>query len=93
MTAGSDEITGAQHQIQGVSPQLSTEEVRALRSGDLFANVEAKGGDCWRGGEGHPTPSRSIVWTPKGGLRVAPSDVGYGIWLDGKPGTLFAFCA
>jgi hypothetical protein len=48
---------------------------------------------CWSG-EGPPgvIPGRAIVSAPGGRAEVVPADVGFGIWLDGEPGSLHAFC-
>ena len=48
--------------------------------------------DCWTGeGPKGVIPGHSVV--DKGaGPEYVSSDVGFAIWLDGKPGRLFGFC-
>lgn len=49
---------------------------------------------CWSGSapESSPIPSRAIVTLPGQPPKAVPADVGFGIWLDGDPGTLHGFC-
>ena len=48
--------------------------------------------DCWTGsGPEGVIPGHAVVDIGNG-PEVHPSEVGFGIWLDGDPGTLFAFC-
>jgi hypothetical protein len=50
--------------------------------------------DCYTGEAPDPNmiPEFAIVSTAKRGPHLVPSAVGFGIWLDGDPGTLHAFC-
>lgn len=49
---------------------------------------------CWTGAApaGAALPSRALVTLPGGRPRLVRDTVGYAIWLDGRPGTLHAFC-
>ena len=49
---------------------------------------------CWSGRApvGAPAPTHALVTPPGGRAHLVPAAVGYGIWLDGKPGVLHAFC-
>ena len=48
--------------------------------------------DCWTGeGPKGVIPGHSVVDLGSGPEYVS-SDVGFAIWLDGKPGRLFGFC-
>lgn len=49
--------------------------------------------DCWTGEA--PTgvvPGHAVVARPGGMPRLVSADVGFGVWLDGDPGTVYAFC-
>lgn len=49
--------------------------------------------ECWTDdGAEHPIPAGALVTKPGGEPRVYPADVGFRIWLEGRPGTLHAFC-
>lgn len=37
-------------------------------------------------------PSKALVTLGEGGPHVVKADIGYDIWLEGRPGTLHAFC-
>ena len=48
---------------------------------------------CWVGdAPADVIPGHAIVSLPGEGARRVASDVGFGIWLDGDPGKLWAFC-
>jgi hypothetical protein len=49
--------------------------------------------DCWtsKAPEG-VIPGHAIVTLPGDVARYTDADTGFGIWLDGNPGTLHAFC-
>lgn len=50
--------------------------------------------DCWTGAApaGAPVPSHAVVTRPGRRAQLVDADVGFGIWLDGDPGVLHAFC-
>lgn len=50
--------------------------------------------DCWRGDDGPKgvIPSHAVFMLPGQPVRYGSGDVGFDIWLHGKPGVLFAFC-
>ena len=50
--------------------------------------------DCWTDDAPEPDviPGHAIVTLPGGQPERVPSEVGFGIWQDGDPGTLHAFC-
>lgn len=49
--------------------------------------------DCWTDdAPAGVVPAHAVVTLPGDRPRVVPADVGFGIWLDGDPGTLHAFC-
>lgn len=55
------------------------------------------GHDCWTDeAPAGAVPGHAVVTLPGTDHRarphVVPADVGFGIWLDGDPGTLHAFC-
>lgn len=49
---------------------------------------------CWSGESppGAPDATRAIVTLPDDRTRVVPADTGFGIWLEGDPGVVHAFC-
>jgi hypothetical protein len=53
-----------------------------------------EGHGCWSDAApaGAPDPQHAVVTLPGESPRVVPADVGFGIWLEGKPGTLHGFC-
>jgi hypothetical protein len=58
------------------------------RVGELIAKR-----DCWTGRAPENTiPGHAIVTLPGTEPAMVKADVGFGIWLDGDPGTLHAFC-
>ena len=49
--------------------------------------------DCWTGdAPAGADPTRAVVTLPGGEPRLVRAQVGFGMWLDGDPGTLHAFC-
>lgn len=50
--------------------------------------------DCWTGAAPDPKliPGHAVVTLPGSRTAYVGSAVGFHIWLDGKPGTLHAFC-
>ena len=50
--------------------------------------------DCWTGAAPEPDliPGHAVVTLPGSRTAYVDSAVGFHIWLDGKPGTLHAFC-
>lgn len=50
--------------------------------------------DCWTGAAPEPNliPGHAVVTLPGSPTAYVDSAVGFHIWLDGKPGTLHAFC-
>lgn len=50
--------------------------------------------DCWTDANEPPEeiPAYSIVTLPGQRAERLPAVVGFGIWLDGKPGQVWAFC-
>lgn len=49
--------------------------------------------DCWT--DEAPVgaiPGHAVVDNDERGPRLASAEVGFGIWQDGEPGTLYAFC-
>ena len=49
--------------------------------------------DCWTDdAPAGVVPGHAVVTLPGAHPRVVPADVGFGIRLDGDPGTLHAFC-
>src|SRR5262245_32018193 len=49
---------------------------------------------CWTGAAPEPDviPGHAVVTLPGHRPQLVDADVGFGIWLDGDPGTLHAFC-
>lgn len=49
---------------------------------------------CWTGAAPDPDviPGHAVVTLPGAFPELVPSAVGFGIWLEGDPGTLHAFC-
>ena len=49
--------------------------------------------DCWNGtAPKGDVPAHAVVALPGRIARRVPADVGFGIWHDGDPGVLYAFC-
>ena len=49
--------------------------------------------DCWTGeAPGGVIPGHAVVTLPGERAALVPAEVGFGIWLDGDPGRLHAFC-
>ncbi len=50
--------------------------------------------DCWSGDAPDPTviPGKAVVTLPGAEPALLPADVGFEIWLEGRPGTVHAFC-
>ena len=49
--------------------------------------------DCWTGaGPEGVIPGHAVVTLPGERAALVPAEVGFGIWLDGDPGHLHAFC-
>jgi hypothetical protein len=48
---------------------------------------------CWQGeAPAGVVPGHAVVTLPGAMPALVPADVGYGIWIDGDPGELHAFC-
>ncbi len=49
---------------------------------------------CWRSSapEQAGIPGHAVVARSGRRARLVPAEVGFGIWLDDRPGTLYAFC-
>lgn len=73
--------------------QRTEAEAAAAHLRTLLAGTAGK--DCWTGQApaDNPIPTYAVV-TREGAARAAyvPAQVGFEIWLDGKPGTLHGFC-
>lgn len=49
--------------------------------------------DCWADDAPKDViPGHAVVTLPGQDPKVAHADVGFAIWLDGRPGTVHAFC-
>jgi hypothetical protein len=49
--------------------------------------------DCWTGeAPAGVVPGHAVVTLPGERAALVPAEVGFGIWLDGDPGRLHAFC-
>lgn len=49
--------------------------------------------ECWvDDGLTHPMPAGALATLPGEEPRIHAAEVGYGIWLEGDPGQLHAFC-
>jgi hypothetical protein len=49
---------------------------------------------CWTGAAPDPTviPGSAVVTLPGREPALVPADIGFEIWLEGRPGTVHAFC-
>ncbi len=80
-----DTVEVVQAREEAASRQVAADRVAVL--------VESH--DCWTGPSPHGDdviPGHAVVALPGGAPRLLSSRVGFAIWLDGRPGTLHAFC-
>lgn len=77
--------------IDATQPPPQEVVTKQSRSDRLFEKH-----DCWNGEApkdvGPFGPGHAVVTLPGHKAQYVSADVGYGIWLEGKPGTLHGFC-
>jgi hypothetical protein len=82
--------------LAGLAPQTIdiVGEGRTAAPRSAVVDTLVRDHHCWVGQAppGTGVPSRAVVTLPGDDPRLAPSRVGFGIWLQGRPGTLHAFC-
>lgn len=70
-------------------PTRAPTPAAVLRVDELIADH-----DCWSGAAPDPTviPGHAVVTLPGEEPALLPADIGFEIWLEGRPGTVHAFC-
>ncbi|MDX6371240.1 MAG: hypothetical protein QOD98_228 [Nocardioidaceae bacterium] len=95
----SDEPTAEPSTPALPDPAKAAVQARALAKLAKQAKAQArivrlfKQGGCWQAeAPAGAEPTHALVTLPGEQPAMVAADVGYGIWLDGDPGQLHAFC-
>ena len=79
--------------VPSATQDAAVTDTRPAQGADRVSRLVEEHG-CWTGEAppDAPVPGHAVVTLPGQRPRLAHADVGFGIWLDGDPGTLHAFC-